>query len=386
MGIYSEYLVRQWDLESLTAARKEQLREISRLRGGRDILVYAADLGKSNAPILIDQRDLLPVHDQLSNLRGTAIDVILQTSGGSGEVAEEIVRLLRGKYSDVAFIIPGWAKSAGTIMTMAGDEILMGPTSALGPIDAQLFWQGKVFSAEALLEGFRKIQKEVEETGALSRAYIPILQGISPGELQSAQNALDFARILVRDWLTEYKFKDWHTHSSTGAPVTEEERRQRAFEVADQLCSHSKWLSHGRSIRIDDLRAMRLKITDFTETAELSEAIQRYYALLQMTFESNIYKLFETLDSQIYRYIVEHNAMQKPKGAQAKAMLSVRCQKCGTEAQVQANLGVAQPLEPGKSPFPADNKFKCTICGAETDLSNIRQQLEAQTQQPVVAQ
>ncbi|MGI8741790.1 MAG: hypothetical protein ACR2NN_04305 [Bryobacteraceae bacterium] len=46
-----------------------------------------------------------------------------------------------------------------------------------------------------------KIKKEVVDTGTLNRAYIPILQGISPGELQSAENALSFAKILVTQWL-----------------------------------------------------------------------------------------------------------------------------------------------------------------------------------------
>ena len=157
----------------LTAERKKLLLQISKLRGGRDVLVYAADLNKTNAPISINYSDLLPVNDQLSNLKGTALDIILATPGGSGEVVEDIVRLVRGKYPDVAMIIPGWAKSAGSIMAMSGDEILMEPASALGPIDAQMTWQGKMFSADALLEGVEKIKKEVESTGVLNKAYIP---------------------------------------------------------------------------------------------------------------------------------------------------------------------------------------------------------------------
>jgi ClpP class serine protease len=104
----------------------------------------------------------LPINDQLSNLKGTKLDLILETPGGSGETVEDIVRLLRSKYSDVSLIIPGWAKSAGAIMAMSGDEILMEPASAIGPIDAQMAWQGKVFSADALLEGVDKIKKELE--------------------------------------------------------------------------------------------------------------------------------------------------------------------------------------------------------------------------------
>jgi len=162
MGFYSEYLDRQLNMEQLTTERKRQLQHISELRGNRDVLVLAADLNKADAPISLDYSDLLPVNDQLSNLSGKALDLILETPGGSGEVAEDIVRLLHGKYEEVAVIIPGYAKSAGTIIAMAGDEILMEPASALGPIDAQILWQGKVFSADALIKGIEKIKKDTD--------------------------------------------------------------------------------------------------------------------------------------------------------------------------------------------------------------------------------
>lgn len=183
MGFYTEYLDRQMSMEQLTAERKKQLALISQLRGNRDVLVVAADLNKMEGQIAINYSDLLAVNDQLSVLKGDAIDLLLETPGGSGEVAEDIVRLLHQKYQEVAVIVPGYAKSAGTIIAMAGDEILMGPESALGPIDAQLMWQGKTFSADALLKGIEKIKEEIQRTGVLNKAYIPILQGISPGEI-----------------------------------------------------------------------------------------------------------------------------------------------------------------------------------------------------------
>jgi ClpP class serine protease len=158
----------------------------------------------------------LPFTDQLSNLKGKGLDLLLETPGGSGEVAEDLVKAMRGQYEDVAVIVPGYAKSAGTIMAMAADEILMGPHSGLGPIDAQILYQCKRFSADALLEGMEKIKKEVVDSGTLNRAYIPILQGISPGELQNAENALSFAKILVTQWLAHYKFRTWATHACRG--------------------------------------------------------------------------------------------------------------------------------------------------------------------------
>lgn len=379
MGYYSEYLDRGLSAQQMAGERKKQLMRISKLRGGRDVLVYAADMDKSNTPpalLSIAYCDLVPFHDQLSNLNGSKLDLILETGGGSGEVAEDIVRSLHEKYDEVGVIVPGWAKSAGTIIAMAGDEILMEPASALGPIDAQMSWQGKVFSADALIEGMEKIKREVELTGTLNRAYIPMLQGISPGELQSAENALNFAQELVADWLVQYKFKYWTEHSSTGATVTATERAEKAREIAKNLCDHKRWLTHGRSIKIADLEEMGLLITDYSKDPKVGEAIRRYHTLLQMTFDStNIYKVFETPSSQIVRFTAQ--AVPPPQEMDA-VVVQVACPKCKNSSKVQANLRKS-PLQPGHHRFPEDNKFKCPECGTEIDLADTRRQIELQS-------
>lgn len=260
MGLFTEYIDKKLDAQQLQAERKKLVKKIAKIRK-RDVLVIAADIqNEAKAPNSIDYSDLLPVQDQLTNLKGKALDLILETPGGSGEVAEDIVSAIRGKYDDVAVIIPGTAKSAGTIIAMSGNEILMEQTSSLGPIDAQIIWQGKVFSAHALLEGFEDIKQKVDKANVLSKAYIPILQGISPGELQHAENALSFARELVTKWLAKYKFQNWDIHSSTGKPVTEDEKRNQAEKVASQLCDQNRWRTHGRSIKIPDLLNLGLKI------------------------------------------------------------------------------------------------------------------------------
>ena len=178
MGFYSKYLDKHLNFDQITRERKKHLKRISRIRGDRDVLVYASDLTKGNAAISIDYSDLLPFQDQLANLKGKSIDIILETPGGFAEVVEDLVKLVRNKYEKVGIIVPGYAKSAGTIFAMAGDEILMGSMSALGPIDAQIVANNKRFSAEAFLEGLEKIKKEVIKEGKLNPAYITILQNI----------------------------------------------------------------------------------------------------------------------------------------------------------------------------------------------------------------
>jgi ClpP class serine protease len=136
MGIYSGYLDQRLTVEQIGKLRKQQLKRISDIRG-RAIFVYASDFvspmkAPKGVPVALDASDILPVSDQLDNLAGDEIDVVLETPGGNGTVADDIVHILRKRFKSVAFIVPGQAKSAGTIMVMSGDEILMDHRSAVG--------------------------------------------------------------------------------------------------------------------------------------------------------------------------------------------------------------------------------------------------------------
>src|SRR5262245_41714728 len=113
MAIFTEYLDAQLDLAQLAAERKKQLQRISDHRQ-RDVLVCAADTsvhlrnkGNVAAATLISLPDVLPITDQLSRCTGKSLDLILETPGGFGEIAEQIVRLLRARYPDLAVIVPG---------------------------------------------------------------------------------------------------------------------------------------------------------------------------------------------------------------------------------------------------------------------------------------
>ncbi len=384
MGVYSDYLDRQFSFEELCKERKLQLKRISELRN-RDIMVYAAHIGK-NAPTSIDISDILPFSDQLSYLKSKDIDIIIETPGGLAEVVEDLVRLVRDKHDKIGILVPGIAKSAGTIFAMGADEILMGDLSALGPIDAQIVSNGKRYSADAFLEGLKKIMENAKNNKSLELAYIPMLQNLSPGEIQHCENAQQFSHTLVKNWLKEYKFKDWNVHGSTNKPVTEEEKEERADSIAGLLCNHGQWLTHGRSIKIQDLRNMRLEITDYSKMPELNDAISRYYALLQMTFDTNIYKLFETKEKQIYRSL---NPLPIASQGAARAlpnpvMVDFQCGKCQKTTKVQIDFDKKHDLLDGAMPFPDNNKFICPHCGAENDVLGLRQQLEAQTRRRIV--
>lgn len=406
-GLFSTYLKRGMDFQQLTAERKKQLARIAAARE-HSILVYAADPTKQRPGISpsITPDDLLPIEDQLASLNNSHLDVILHTPGGSGECVEDIVHLLRQRFEHVSFIIPGIAKSAGTIMAMSGDEILMGPASSLGPIDAQIFWRGNFVSAHSMLEGLEKLAKKVAGAQALNRAYVPILSNLSPGDIEAFGNAQAFGKTLVKEFLETYKFRHWEFHSSDGRPVTKEERSARASEIAEKLSDSTKWLTHARSIRMDHLREMGLAIEDYTKNEELHDAITRYYVLLQLTFQIGVLKVVETPHSEMTRNVavqppgfpaqmpiipgipampaqVPSKRPQKVKGPGA-VQVQVGCGKCGHQIKIQADMGERAMLQDGFTRFPEDDKLTCPGCGKDVVLSDIRKDLENRFKQRIV--
>jgi len=380
MGVYSDYLNQSMPFDVMTAERKKQLKRISAIRK-RPVIAFVSDC--KNVQAGIDYSDVLPFWDQLSSLSGEAVDIILETPGGFAEVVEDLVKQIRRRFNNVGVIIPGMAKSAGTIFAMAADEILMGEISALGPIDAQIAKNGNRFSADAFLEGLKKIREECQTSGKLDLAFIPILQSISPGEIQHCQNAQAFSADLVTRWLIEYKFKFWNKHSSTGLPVTDEEKVAKAAEIAGILSNHGRWLTHGRSFGIEELSKMGLKITDFSKDPDLGDAIMRYYTLMRMGFETTIYKMYETENSQIYRHCAPAQIpLPKPQKTN-EVMIDLTCHKCNTTHRMRV-LFEGDPKKSEIPTFPKDNKWVCPVCGTQSDLLGIRQQIEAQHRRRII--
>ena len=393
MGIYHEYLNKQLDQQQLDRERKAQLRRIGELRSSH-VLTYAARMATLpiRLPISIDYEDLLPFVDMLDGMKGKRITILLETPGGVGEAGREMVENLHERFEHITFVIPGWAKSTGTIMVMGGHEIMMWSGSSLGPIDAQILQEGKQFSADAFLKGLDRIKEEVEANhGKLNPAYIPILQRISPGEIENARNALEFAKRTVADWLTRYKFCNWTHHSSNGQPVTAEEKTARAYEISTELSSQSRWFTHGRSLRIADLKELRLRVTALEEHPELLDAVRRYHVLLRMTFDSgNAFKIFETPDSTVARRF----NVASPPPAQLAALagqqplavhIDVNCTKCHQTTKVQLDFNKGLPLQAGAVRYPNSGTLPCPKCKTALNLQPARADVEKQIGRPALS-
>lgn len=222
-----------------------------------------------------------------------AIYVFLTTPGGSLTPVQRMVDILRHFYNEVNFIVPDYAYSAGTIWCMSGDNIYMNYYSSLGPIDPQV--QNKDGNLVAALGYLDKINELLEKAkqNELTQAEFLILKDFDLAELRSYEQAKELAVDMLKKWLTKYKFKDWTIHSTTGKPVTIEEKEARALEIANKLSDNNVWKSHGRPIGIQVLTEdLHLKIVDFEKDAELNRLISEYYDGLTEYIHRQGYKMF----------------------------------------------------------------------------------------------
>lgn len=237
-----------------------------------DVFVYYGSL----APVSANMFAKLVEDLKADAVKRDKLYVILTTLGGSAEIVERYVNILRHHYSEVNFIVPDYAYSAGTIFCMSGDSILMDYISVLGPIDPQV--PNKDNRYVAALGYLDKINEFIDKAanGTLTKAELIWLKELDLGEIRSFEQARDLTIDLLTKWLVNYKFKNWTQHHN-GTEVTQDDKKERAAEIAKELSDNKKWKSHGKGISIAELRALKLKIEDYGEDERLRSLIRDYY-------------------------------------------------------------------------------------------------------------
>ena len=230
------------------------------------------------------------VRDQIESIgengdRKSKLSVLLVTEGGSIEVVERIAEMFRHHYpNDVAFYIPSYAMSAGTVLAMSGNSIHMDYFSVLGPIDPQVRRSSQENYVPALgyLEKYDEFVAK-SARGELTQAEIMFfLQKFDPAELHTFEQARSLSEELLKRWLVKYKFQNWKVTRDTNQPVTDEMKDERAKEIAHKLNDVKRWKTHSRALTRHVIEnELNLLIDDFGTDVILSKSIKRYYRLLQ---------------------------------------------------------------------------------------------------------
>ena len=234
----------------------------------------------------------LQVVEQLTQQKvNNTLFIILTTDGGSATAVERYVNIIRHHYSEVNFIIPDRAFSAGTIFCMSGNNIYMDYYSVLSPIDPQILnKEGRWVPALGYLDKINElIQKAKNNT--LTQAEFIILKDFDLAELRAYEQAKELTIDLLKKWLVEYKFKTWTQHKN-GNEVTQDEKVQRAKDIADILSDNRTWKAHSRPLNIEVLEKLKLKINDFGKDQTLTNSLRAYHRLVTDYVTKNQLNMF----------------------------------------------------------------------------------------------
>lgn len=269
-----DQLKAQWLKEEIT----NRLRDISAQRKNRNVLLYGSGfLQKPGAPIETIQITREDLNGFMSCIHGMdwslGLTLIIHTPGGITNAAGTIVSYLREKFNYIEVIIPTYAMSAGTMISLAADLIIMGRQSQLGPIDPQMVIDARSVSAQAVVDQFEKAKKEILVDPATAVVWAPILPSMGPSLLVEALNALSHSESMVKEWLEQFMFKQ------------DSQAAHKAAQAARHFNDAQTHRSHGRRIDRHEARNQKLKIKDLESSQDLQEAVLTTYHIMTLVFE-----------------------------------------------------------------------------------------------------
>ena len=255
--------------------RQELIRAIED-QWGRRLICYISGRGAT-----IDRDDTAGFMELLHNIQPDEdIDLLLHTRGGDVDAAEKLVTLVQATVGSgqLRVIIPDFAKSAGTLMTLGADELIMSDSSELGTIDPQIWTddgRGNLtcHSVLSYLDAY-KIHSEMLREKPDDPVARLMLEKLDPTTLRHYEAIRERARNFAEDQL---------------------KRKGRNFsQIASELLDIKKWPSHGQMIKWQDVRELGLPVEYLPPRDERWQAYWRLYCLLRLgvkdrqnIFESN---------------------------------------------------------------------------------------------------
>ena len=235
----------------------------------------------------IDRDDTIGFADLLHNIPvGSDLDLLLHTGGGDIDAAEKLISLVRKRVGEgkLRIIIPDFAKSAGTLMALGADSLVMSDTSELGPIDPQIVLADAEgnrirYSVQNYLDAYIEHSATLVVTPTNVPAQI-MLNKLDPGRVKLFESVRDRARNIAQNQLKRGMFR-----GGTG----------NYTRAAAALLDTTRWLTHGQMISWEDAVDDEIGLTvEYLEPT--SEEWQEYWQLycLQRLAVGDRQKLFES--------------------------------------------------------------------------------------------
>ena len=220
----------------------------------RRVICYLAG---NAAPITRD--DVVGIVEMLHNVpRNTSVDFLLHTGGGDIDAAEKIVNLLRTAVGTgrLRVIVPDFAKSAGTLIALAADKIVMSDSSELGPIDPQFLKKDGDGNARWLsVLSYLKAYENPCERLRTAPDDVPariMISKLDPTTVVQFEAISKRARTLAEEHLSRWMFQ---------------QKKANYTKIAGDLMNTNLWPAHGQMISWEDAKQMELEVQYFSQRA-----------------------------------------------------------------------------------------------------------------------
>lgn len=281
--------------------RRKYLAELHEYTGRNIIVYYSGWLQKPELNAMVPGFSGFSVNDNDKNGfmatihgldRSKGLDLILHTPGGETAATESLVDYLRSMFdTNIRAIVPQLAMSAGTMIALAAEQILMGEHSSLGPIDPQ--YMG--LPAHAVIEEFERAEKEIKANQLMIAMWQPIIAKYNPTLIGECEKAIAWAEEMVREWLISGMFRQFS------------DARARADRVLSELGNHALTKSHARHISLERARdTVGLEVVALEDDQSLQEAVMSVHHSCILTLEGTpAFKLIE--NHQGIAYIQQAN-------------------------------------------------------------------------------
>ncbi len=287
---YSSILQEHDPGQTQRGTRKKLLQEIGgkEFNGGSQpngviAHISSGSLSSSDIPVLGNL--LLRIGDVKT------LNLILQSPGGDGTVVEKFVSLCRSQCKKFRVIIPNEAKSAATMIALGADEIIMGPPSEIGPIDAQVevITNGirRLISAQSFIDARDRLLEKYKQqlaTGEDPGATMQMLATLDLPFITECERLMDFGRDVARKLLGQYMFGK------------EKNKTGLIDRVIKDLTSVELFKVHGRGLDGRTARTqLKLNVSLRGKTDKLWQKVWEYYTRATVTTGmGGVVKMFET--------------------------------------------------------------------------------------------
>ncbi|MBL0576329.1 SDH family Clp fold serine proteinase [Aeromonas caviae] len=270
--------------------RKRHLAELSQHTGRNTIAYYSAFLSaqQGTANISIDDMDKNGLMNAISSMDcSKGLDLILHTPGGSISAAESIVYYLKQKFSNnIRAIVPQMAMSAGTMIACSCQSIYMGHQSCIGPFDPHV--RGGI-SAFSVFDEFRRAIDMIQKEPHSTPLWQSMLQKYPPAFLEECENAIEFAKQLVPEWLRSGMFSG----------LAEDDREGRIAKIMSALNNPKETKEHGRHIHYTQAKDMGLIVNLLENDQDLQEKVLTvHHAFIATLLSTTTAKIIENNDGR----------------------------------------------------------------------------------------